>query len=286
MIDFTSFIEANQDPAIVTNSTGQILEINKRGVNLLESTSEEVVGRNICDLFPVLNLVFDQVAGNPFHKYEGELDERYSSPTGKIRAFSIIPSELKFEGQSYFWFILKKSQSKKNKPGEPPDHIKYQLELEKIKERYQLAVEAGHNGIWDYSFKEKKLFVDDSLKSLLGYKHDEVINEKYFWDHLVAPDDVTALKEAIIKHVQDGKSYFEETFRMIHKRRVSLWVLGRGKIFYEKGEPLRIICSVTDITDKIKANEQLRNALINFKAIFDAFPDLFLRLNTNGMVIA
>jgi PAS domain S-box-containing protein len=282
MIDFTSFLEANQDPAIVTNSTGQILEINKRGVNLLDCSAEEVVGKRLCDLFPVLNLLFDRVTGHSFPENEGEFVESYTLPSGKILEVSIIPSQFKFKGHSYFWFIIKKHQRKKEASDEEADRIKYQLELEKIKERFQLAVEAGHNGIWDYSFKEKELYVDNSLKSLLGYEPATIINELYFWDHLMAAEDVAALKQAINKHIQDGKSYFEETFRMIHKRRVSLWVLGRGKIFYEKGNPSRIICSVTDITDKIKSNEQLRNALINFKAIFDAFPDLFFRLNKIG----
>jgi PAS domain S-box-containing protein len=281
MIDFTSFIEANQSPAIVTNSTGQILEINKRGADMLECASVDVVGKSICDLLPALNLIFDQLTGHPMSQNEVEIKDNYTLPSGKILQVSIIPSELRFKGKSYHWFILK--YHKKKKEIEEESHPgQYQLDLEKSKERYQLAVEAGHIGIWDYSFKKKRLYIDNSLKNLLGYESEDGINEKYFWDHLVAAEDINTLKEAIRKHVQEGKSYFEQTFKMIHKRRVALWVLGRGKIIYEQREPVRIICSITDITDKIEANEQLRNALINFKAIFDAFPDLFFRLNKLG----
>lgn len=162
------------------------------------------------------------------------------------------------------------------------DRIRNQLEVEKIKERYQLAVEAGHTGIWDYSFGDNQLIVDDSLKNLLGYKGNEIIDNAFFWEKLIADEDRKELKHAIDTNIRQGKSYFEETFRMIHRHRVLLWVLGRGKIFYEQGEPYRIVCSVTDITDRKEASEQLRRTLINFKAIFDAFPDLFFRVDRIG----
>ncbi|MGD9328431.1 MAG: PAS domain S-box protein [Cyclobacteriaceae bacterium] len=398
MIDFTSFIEANQGSAIVTNSTGQILEINKRAEELLECTASEVVDKQAEDLFPVLTSFFGRMTGHARPKNTPALTGEYISPSGKEIILSIRANELKFEDQRYFWFILEKADSEEDeenlrdknfykkilsqsrdvilqldsgnriiyvspscfplmgyepaeilnekkfnqfiyeedrkqfdqvwkqslrhrdkflvnrfritqKSGTPvwvevhvereydnrgrlvqsianlrniTDRINYQLELEKVRDRYQLAVEAGHNGIWDYSFKEKHLFVDNSLKSLLGYNPGDHFDEQFLRNRLIDPKDQNALRNAIEQYVKEGKSYFEETFKMIHKSRVSLWVLARGKIFYEDGLPDRIICSVTDITEKIDSNQRLRNALINFKAIFDAFPDQFFRINKLG----
>jgi len=318
MIDFTSFIEANQSAAIVCNSTGQIAKMNKPAEGLLEYAVNQVAGKRITELLPALKPFFDREGGNILLESNKPIVQNYALASGKTAQILIIPNELKLEGQSYVWFILKEipignknvglpeeSASFKKTPeqfvDEPlradsdswpeqstiklsnlTDKTNDQVELEKIRERYQLAVEAGHNGIWDYSFKEKKLYVDNSLKSLLGYEHELTINEKFFWERLVAFEDSRSLREALSNYIKEGKTYFEETFRMIHKQRVALWVLGRGKIFYDQGEPARMICSVTDITDKIKSNEKLRNALINFKAIFDAFPDLFFRLNKVG----
>jgi PAS domain S-box-containing protein len=398
MIDFTSFIEANQGSAIVTNSTGQILEINKRAEELLECAASEVVDKPAEDLLPVLTSFFGRMTGHARPKITRAFTGEYISPAGKEILLSIQVNELKFDDQNYFWFnienadndedekhlwdknfykkilnqsrdvilqldssnkiiyvspscyqlmgyepaeilneneisyfifeedrkpfdlIWKKSLQHRDKflvnrfrivqkSGTPvwvevhvereydsrgrliqsignlrniSDRINYQLELEKIRDRYQLAVEAGHNGIWDYSFKEKHLFVDSSLKSLLGYNPEHQIDEQFLRNRLLDPKDLNALKNALEQYVNEGKSYFEETFKIIHKSRVSLWVLARGKIFYDGGSPDRIICSVTDITEKIDSNERLRNALINFKAIFDAFPDQFFRINKLG----
>ncbi len=399
MIDFTSFIEANQGAAIITNSTGQLLEINKRAEELLECTAKEVVDEGVEALLPVLKSFFGRMTGHAVPNKTFTFTAEYKSPSGKEIKLSIQVNELKFKDRTYFWFNLEKTNQEKDKEeqgrdknfykkilnqsrdvilqldsanriiyispscfqlmGYKPteiinekefghfiyeedrkpfeliwkqslrhrdkflvnrfritqksgtlvwvevhlerefdsrgrlvqsianlrnisDRINYQLELEQIRDRYQLAVEAGHNGIWDYSFNDKKLFVDNSLKSLLGYSPGDHIDEQFFIDRLVNPKDLQALKNVIEQYVQEGKTYFEETFEMNHKSRVTLWVLARGKIFYEGGNPERIICSVTDITEKINSNERLRNALINFKAIFDAFPDLFFRLNKLG----
>jgi PAS domain S-box-containing protein len=396
MVDFTSFLEANQSSALVTNSTGQILEMNKSAEALLGCRVEMAEGENIINFLPVLKSYFGQLGESA--RLETYI-ENYILPSNERIRISILPNRLKFGNQNYIWFILKKLNKQKkdskstedkefykkilkqsrdvillldsrnrvsyvspssfqlmgynpheiieseefrnfiysedrkqfdqiwkeslkkrerfmmnrfrfnHKDGTPmwmevyvkreydergrliesianlrniTDRIDHQLELEKIRERYQLAVEAGHNGIWDYSFKEKRLYVDKSLKSLLGYGPEYNVDERFFWNQLVAPEDSKSLREALSSHIREGKSYFEETFQMTHRRRVLLWVLGRGKIFYEGNKPTRIICSVTDITDKIKSNEKLRNALINFKAIFDAFPDLFIRLNRLG----
>lgn len=162
------------------------------------------------------------------------------------------------------------------------DRVTHQLELEKIRELYQLAVEAGQTGIWDYSYETGLLIMDGSLKTLLGYSSREKMDGDYFWNDLLTPEDANDLKSSIDQFIEEGKTYFEKTFRMRHRSKLWLWMMGRGKIFYKRGQPNRIICSVTDITDRKESNEKLRNALVNFKAIFDAFPDLFFRVNRTG----
>lgn len=399
MIDFTSFLEANQASAIVCNSTGKVVGINSLAEKLLGLASGQVVGKPIFEFLPDLKMFFSQEADQRLTGKAHRIISSYTPAGAQSRNISVIPSEVRIDDQHFYWLTMRRLGRKKDsaetrkdkefykkilrqsrdvillldkrnrityvspgslqligykpneiinsgglmefiydedrknieriwkeslmlrekfmvnrfrvvhKDGHPiwmeayvkreynekgrlqqtlanmrniTDRIHHQLELEKVRERYELAVEAGHNGIWDYSFKDKTLFVDNSLKTLLGYEPSENINEKFFWNLLVAREDSDSFREALAGYIKQEKTYFEETFRMIHKRRVSLWVLGRGKIFYERHEPVRIICSVTDITEKIRSNEKLRNALINFKAIFDAFPDMFFRLNRVG----
>jgi len=399
MIDLPSFIQANQHPAIATNSTGIILSLNQHSEKILDLKREQWDGQPIGSLLPAVKGFF--IPGHP-DQDRFQYSQKFSINKKRVRHLEIRVNKLVEEGESFYWFsldekkertselehekfqlltesildvvtwldvegnILYQSPSfsellgyepkdfkrindfnelihpddkrhfqvtwqKKNREKEKNYRITYrirkkdgefrwfeshirnliesdgklknivftsrditdhqlalgklresQLEVEKIKERYQLAVEAGHTGVWDYSFMKNQLIVDESLKTLLGYKENEEIDDVIFWEKLVAEEDRKDLRNAIDSNIRQGKSYFEETFRMVHRHRVLLWVLGRGKIFYKKGEPFRIVCSVTDITDRKEASEQLRKTLVNFKAVFDAFPDLFFRLDRIG----
>jgi len=269
MFDLSSFIEASQSPAIATDSNGKILSLNKYSENILGLDSDELVGKNITAFLPaVKDLIISKPANQNFYR----IMQEYSGCSKQLKQIEILSNCLILDKQIYYCFMLY----------ERSDMIKNQLEVEKIKERYQLAVEAGHTGVWDYYIKNNQLIIDDSLKNLLGYTVSQEIDEAFFWEKLVAEEDRIKFREAIDKNISEGKTYFEETFRMIHRHRVLLWVLCRGKIFYYKGKPHRIICSVTDITDRKEASEKLRKTLINFKAVFDAFPDLFFRVDRIG----
>ena len=169
MIDFTSFIEANQGAAIVCNSTGQIIRMNKPAEGLLEYGADQVVDKDLTRLMPALKPFFDHPEGSKRPGTDKPIVCNYLLQSGEKISIEIIPNELNFGDRSYFWFNLRKVSVKLSQIQEGnPIQVNDQLELEKIKERYELAVEAGHNGIWDYSFKEKKLYVDSSLKSLSG----------------------------------------------------------------------------------------------------------------------
>ena len=111
MIDFTSLIEANQGSAIVTNSTGQILEINKRAEELLESTAHEVVDKRAEELLPVLASFFGRMTGYARPKNNPAFTGEYISPSGKEIILSIQVNELKFSDQTYFWFNIEKADS-------------------------------------------------------------------------------------------------------------------------------------------------------------------------------
>jgi PAS domain S-box-containing protein len=266
MFDLSSFIEANQHPSISTDSTGSMLSLNESAAQMLDLNKNEWEGKNITAFLPAVQELFTarQKAADSFQVVQKLENKEGVSRYAGIRSFTLVHDK-----ELYYWFVLDPKEA-------------HHLEVDKIRERYQLAVEAGHTGIWDYSFEDNHLIADESLKNLLGYKAEERIDDDFFWERLIAGEDRAELKHAIEANIRQGKTYFEETFRMVHRQRVLLWVLGRGKIFYRKGQPYRIICSVTDITDRREASEQLRKTLINFKAIFDAFPDLFFRVDRIG----
>ncbi|MFN2126869.1 MAG: PAS domain S-box protein, partial [Anaerolineales bacterium] len=111
MVDFTSFIEANQNAAIACNSTGEIARMNKPAEALLECRAEEVIGKHITELLPALKSFFVQEEWSALLEKEGYLVGNRVTRSGKTIHISILPNELKLEDQTSWWFILKKITS-------------------------------------------------------------------------------------------------------------------------------------------------------------------------------
>ena len=53
--------------------------------------------------------------------------------------------------------------------------------LQERRRRYQLATAAGSVGVWDWHLKTNKIFLDSSLKALLGYGDDDIDNYVDHW---------------------------------------------------------------------------------------------------------
>ena len=62
------------------------------------------------------------------------------------------------------------------------------LKLIEAKARYDLAVDAGKTGIMDWNLVTGRLFIDDKLKNLLGFRPDELESSLENWGQQIHPD--------------------------------------------------------------------------------------------------
>jgi PAS domain S-box-containing protein len=122
--------------------------------------------------------------------------------------------------------------------------------------RYGLATFAGSVGVWDWNLVTNEIYVDPSLKQLLGYANDEIANHLDQWGMRVHPEDAPRVTEAVEAHIEGRTSNFEIARRMLHKDGSIRWFLARGAIVERDGnQPVRMIGTDTDITAQ-KAAEQ------------------------------
>lgn len=61
--------------------------------------------------------------------------------------------------------------------------------LRQSQERYALAIEAGHVGIWEWDLQTNVIYLDPILKAMLGYEDWEIRNTINDWHQLVHPED-------------------------------------------------------------------------------------------------
>ena len=115
--------------------------------------------------------------------------------------------------------------------------------------RYGLAMFAGSVGVWDWNLVSNDIYVDPSLKQLLGYADREIHNHFDQWSLRVHADDVTRVMETAQAHIEGRTPTFEVTHRMLHKDGTIRWFLARGAVVdWDAGKAVRMIGTATDIT--------------------------------------
>ena len=117
-------------------------------------------------------------------------------------------------------------------------------------ERYALAAEGANDGLWDWNLKTNLIYFSPRWKLMLGLEEAEIGSSPEDWFHLVHPEDIERLKEAIALHLQGAVAAFEVEYRMKHHNGSYRWMLSRGQAIRDKeGKPTRLAGYQTNINE-------------------------------------
>lgn len=130
--------------------------------------------------------------------------------------------------------------------------------LRESEERYALSVKGANDGLWDWNLQANKIYFSPRFKEMLGFMEDEIKNSPEEWFSLIHPDDLEMFKTEIKAHLEGLRPHLEAEFRILHKNQTYRWVLARGLAVRDKeNRPTRMAGSLTDITDRKRAEEQI-----------------------------
>lgn len=130
--------------------------------------------------------------------------------------------------------------------------------LRQSEERMRLVLNATNDGIWDWNPITHEAYHSPRWKEIIGYNDDELPDEDSSFFDLIHPDDKAVVTQAITRHFERNSSYRVE-LRMRHKNGSYRWVLSRGEAIRNiSGKPIRMVGSITDITDLKQAEENLK----------------------------
>ncbi|MEW6599811.1 MAG: EAL domain-containing protein [Nitrospirota bacterium] len=145
------------------------------------------------------------------------------------------------------------------------DRKKAEENLKKSEERYALAARGANDGLWDWDLESNQVFYSPRWKSMLGYEEHELSNTLVEWLDRIHPDDRVHVEMEITAHVNGQSPNFINEHRIMHKDGTYRWVLSRGLSVGDVSvKAHRMVGSMTDITERKKAEEQL---------VFDALHD-------------
>lgn len=136
--------------------------------------------------------------------------------------------------------------------------IESQQALTESEDRFNHAVSATNDGVWDWDPITNVVYYSPRWKSMVGYREDEVENKFASWEALVDPEGKQATLDAIDKIIKGEQNSFATEFRMRHKNGNWVDILSRGKALRdESGKPYRLVGTHTDITHRKQLEKEL-----------------------------
>jgi PAS domain S-box-containing protein len=140
-----------------------------------------------------------------------------------------------------------------------------EVTLREAVERFNLMVDGAQTGLWDATVvpddpfnPRNPIYWSPRLKRMLGFEEHEFEDTIGAWSSRLHPDDAPAVFAALEAHLQRREPYDVE-YRMIVRSGEVRWFAARGQaIWDEHGRPLRMSGSLSDITDRKRAEERVR----------------------------
>jgi PAS domain S-box-containing protein len=129
--------------------------------------------------------------------------------------------------------------------------------LRESEKKYRLIFETANEGIWITDNKRKTLMVNQRLSEMLGYSISEILGRPT--DDFICNDQEESRQEVIDK-INIGKKTSGE-FKLRRKDGTILWTISHvSPVLDEKGQLIRTVSMLTDITIRKKAENELQAA--------------------------
>ena len=127
-------------------------------------------------------------------------------------------------------------------------------------ELWKRALESTGDGVWDWHVPSGVEILSPQCKALYGYADDELPDRDDALDTLTHPDDIAGMQRDREAHFAGHTPSYLNEHRVRCKDGQWKWILSRGIVLSrdEQGNPLRVIGTHTDVTERKQA-EALRH---------------------------
>ncbi len=123
--------------------------------------------------------------------------------------------------------------------------------LEENEKRWNYALEAAGQGVWDHDFRNGRMFYSRMWKRIRGLDPDADVEIAIAdWEDRVHPDDKDRVLAEVRRHDKGEVPSFALEYRERRHDGAWIWILSRGRAveWLPDGTPARVVGTDTDIT--------------------------------------
>src|SRR5258706_7033280 len=196
----------------------------------------------------------NMAAGEPF---EGEM--RLRRADGEYRWFLVRTDPLRDEqGNLVKWY---------GAAIDIEDRKRADAALKESQRRLEEAQRIAHVGHWDRDLETRRITWSDEIYRILGLPLEERDSPRTEWLEVVHPEDRPRLS-LLIEEGERGIRRFDMEFRIVRPNGEVRFLHSQGDVIRdERGRPVRIFGTAQDITERKRAEEQLKATTEQLRAL-------------------
>jgi len=249
-------IDEIPDPVVLKDHNGDFLLCNQAVARLYNTTPDAMVGKHdddfgvskeMADAFRV-NVLGIMAKGETEIVYEDSQD----SATGEIRHYRSIKKPFKSAlGHDQILVVAQ----------DITDVVKAQAKIAVSEKRLQEVLAITNEGVWDWHIPSGKVIHNLQWFKLLGTAPGEIEETVEAFARLIHPEDRETVQKRIAALLDGSNADYYSKHRMVRQDGRPIWVLDRGRVVErdERGQAVRVIGSVTDVTFQVEYQHQLEH---------------------------
>jgi PAS domain S-box-containing protein len=262
--DFQSLFEHAQDAIlIIDKETETILNANESACEIYGYAKEEFIGIELKEI--AKNAEFREIYVKSLnkHKVKTKFDTVHFRKNGSEMFIEVCAAFIDYQGREAILSINR-------------DITEYKLAqeaLEKSEKQFRLIFEQAPIGMAVTSLDLKFIKVNKTLSGMLGYSEDELT--KITPLDITHPDDIE-INTKLNKKLTTGEiNEFSLEKRFIHKNGNSVDVQVHISLLRDKkGNPLNVIGHIIDLTERKKAEQNLRDTQLRLSTLLNNLPNV------------
>ena len=259
--------------AIISIDTNETITFwNSQAEVIFGWKEEEVMGKPLSEM----------IIPEPFRKFHVEGIKNYLQ-TGEGKALNVLlelsairrngeefPIELtvipiKQGGEEFFCAFIRDITQRK----------KAEREIKEANERFEKVTEATNDAIWDWDIETQTFFRGKGIEIFFGESALKSLAETDFWTDRFYEDDLLQIKQSLEKAIQNpAVNKWEMDYRIINEDKEICYVVDKGIIIRDKeGKAIRMVGAMTDISERKRNEEKLRQSNERFEKVTEATND-------------
>ncbi|NJN88741.1 MAG: PAS domain-containing protein, partial [Leptolyngbyaceae cyanobacterium SL_7_1] len=154
-------------------------------------------------------------------------------------------------------------------------------------ERLRLALTAANQGLYDLNVQTGEAIVTPEYAQMLGYDPDEFQETNARWRQRLHPDDAADVYQVYTDYMTGKRDDYRVEFRQRCKTGDWRWILSVGKVvaWGDDHQPLRMLGTHTDITDRKRSEAALRESEERYRYLAELIPQLVWTASPEGMML-